>query len=219
MKQTILMLLALACAIAARAGEPSPIKIDKKTRTVSIACKVAPRKLPKLSEVYPLEVIATLPAPKGQKAHETVVVFDVQPSKVHKALESLGLKPGKPARGEKGVASGPPLAVFLELPLSGGTKRRVAIEKVLLDRKTGKAMPALKWYFTGSVMKQADPEKDTKVYGADATGTLITIFPVTDETVIQSNLSIKDEPLVKLKTNKKLLPPEGTKATLLIVAK
>ena len=51
MKQTILMTLALACGIATRAGEPSAIRIDKETRTVSIACKVAPRKLPKLSEV------------------------------------------------------------------------------------------------------------------------------------------------------------------------
>ena len=93
------------------------------------------------------------------------------------------------------------------------------IEKVLVDRKTGKPMPTLKWHFTGSVMKQPDPEKDEKVYGADLTGTLISIFPVTDETVIQSSLTMKDEPLIKLETDKKLLPAEGTQATLLIVAK
>lgn len=202
-------------------GQDSPagIKVDKDARTVTIACKVAPRKLPNLSEIYPLEVVATYPAPKGQKAHETVVVFDVKPSEVHKALEGLGLKPGKPAKGGEGVAEGPALAVFLELPVAGGATRRVPIEKAIVDRKTGKALPALKWFFTGSAMKQPDPEKDEKVYGADVSGTLISLFPVTDETVIQSNLSMKDEPLIKLETDKKLLPAEGTQAALLIVVK
>lgn len=195
------------------------IKVNAEAREVTISCKIAPRKLPNLNEIYPLEVIATHPSPKGQKAHETVVVFDIKPSEVHKALESLGLKAGKPAKGEEGAAVGPAVAVFLELPLAGGATRRVPIEKTLVDRKTGKAMPALKWFFTGSAMKQPDPDKDEKVYGADVTGTLISIFPVTDETVIQSNLTMKDEPLIKLETDKKLLPAEGVEATLVIVAK
>src|SRR5688572_23049189 len=129
----LLMLLGLGCANLASGQEGAAIKVDKDARTVSISCKVAPRKLPNLSEVYPLEAIATFPAPKGQKAHETVVVFDVKPSDVHRALESLGLKPGKPAKGEEAVASGPSLALFLELPLAGGTTRRVPIEKALVD--------------------------------------------------------------------------------------
>jgi hypothetical protein len=219
MLRPILMLLALETAGIAFAQEVSAIKIDKESRTVAVACKIAPRKLPNLSEVYPLEVIATYPSPQGQKAHETVVVFDVKPSDVHKALEGLGLAPGKPAKGAEGAATGPPLALYLELPVVGGATRRMPIEKTLVDRKTGKAMPALKWFFTGSVLKQPDPEKNDKVYGADVTGTLISIFPVTDETVIQSHLSMKDEPLIKLETDKKLLPPEGTPAVLLIMAK
>src|SRR5206468_806632 len=80
------------------------------------------------------------PAPKGQKAHETVVVFDVKPSEVHKALESLGLKAGKPHRGEGGAGTGPQVEVFLELPGEEKAKR-VPIEDTLLDIKTGKKMP------------------------------------------------------------------------------
>src|SRR5436190_7682292 len=88
-------------------GEKSGIIVDKEKKTVTIPCKIAPRKLPNLKQIYPLEVVATVPAPKGQKAHETVVVFDVKPSAVQKALESLGLKAGKPGLGERSKASGP----------------------------------------------------------------------------------------------------------------
>ena len=73
---------------------PAAVVIDKEKKTVTIPCAVAPRKLPNLNEIYPIEVIATYPAPKGQKAHETVVTFgDIKPSHVHQALEQLGLKP------------------------------------------------------------------------------------------------------------------------------
>ena len=198
------------------------IKVDKEKKSVSIPCKVAPRKLPDLSEVYPLEVICTLgkaaDGKRAQKSHETVVVSDVKPSEVAKALEGLGLKPGKPAKGEGAKADGPEVEVFIETTKDGATDRQ-PIEKLIVDRKTGKAMPKLKWHFTGSVMTQPDPDKPEKVYGADHTGTLIAIFPVTDETVIQTGLTMKEEKLIKLETNKKLLPAEGTDVTLVIVAK
>jgi hypothetical protein len=216
-----LVMTALLVAVAgasARAADkaPEPLSVDKEKKTVSIACKIAPRKLPNLAEIYPIEVIASHPAPKGQKAHETVVTFDVKPSDIHKALESLGLKAGKPAKGEGAAASGPEVKVFLELPSAEGVAKRIPIEKALVDKKTGKTMPNLKWLFTGSIMKQVDPTKDDKTYAADVSGTLIAVFPVTDEAVLQTNLTMKDEPLLKLETNTKVLPAEGTAATLIL---
>jgi outer membrane protein assembly factor BamB len=192
------------------------ITVDKQQRTVSLPCKVAPRKLPTLKEVYPLEVVATFPAPRGQKAHETVVTFECKPSEVHQALESLGLKPGKPARGEGVVASGPEVRIYLEVP--GITRKPwlIPIESVLVDARTGKSMPPLKWHFTGSAWRQPDPDKPDKVYGADLSGTLIALVPVTDETVCQTNLTLADERLIRLETNKNLLPPEGTEVRLII---
>jgi hypothetical protein len=74
----------------------------------------------------------------------------------------------------------------------------------------------VKWLFTGSAFKNPDPEKDDKVYGADLTGTLITIFPVTNDTVFQSNLDTKEESNWRLETNKKLLPKEGEALKLII---
>jgi len=198
------------------ADAPSGIVVDAVNKSITIPAKIAPRKLAKLDQIYPVEVIACWPESKnGQKAHETVVVFDIKPSEVHKALESFGLKAGKPAQGEGEKAEGPEVMVSLELP----DGKVVSIEKTLLDKKTGKPMPKLKWIFTGSIMSQPNPEKDEKVYGADMTGTLVGIFPVTNQVVIQTNLTMKDEPLLKLETDKKLLPPEGTPVKLIIKAK
>ena len=199
-------------------SRPGPyITVDRRKHALIVPCRIAPRKLPTLKEVYPIEVIATHPSPRGQKAHETVITCAVRPSSLHRALERLGLKPGKPASGE-GVATGAEVSVLLEFPGITGRPRVVPIEKTLVDRRTGRAMPALKWYFTGSAMRQPDPDKDQKVYGADLTGTFITLFPVTDDTVLQSNLTMVEERLLKLETNKDLLPDEGTPAKLIIRA-
>ncbi len=219
MRAKCLLFVALSLPASTSFAQDKPLVVDKEKKTLAIACTVAPRKLPKYKEIYPLEVVATYPDPKGQKAHETVVCFtDVKPSEVHKALEQLGLKPGKPAKGEAAVAQGPEVKVFLELPGPDGKPQRVPIERTMVDKKTGKPMPMLKWHFTGSVMKELDPEKDEKTYAADASGTLICIFPVTDETVIQANLKFKDQELLRLETNKDLLPKEGTPVKLVIEA-
>jgi hypothetical protein len=199
---------------------PGVLTVDKQKRTVTIECAIALRKLPTLDEIYPIEVIACYPAPRGQKAHETVVTFTgVKPSSVHKALEQLGLKPGKPAVGENGRGDGPEVRVLLEFTGPDGKVKRLPIEQTMVFRDSGKPVPALKWYFTGSVLKQPDPEKDEKVYGGDLTGTLMTLLPVTDETVLQSSLTAADETQFKLETDKKVLPKEGTPAKLILEVK
>ena len=203
----------------AQSAPRAAMVVDKKAKTITIPCKVAPRKLATLNEIYPLEVIACYPAPQGQKAHETVVTFDARPSDIHKALESFGLKPGAPARGDEGEASGPEVRLLLELPGVLDKPRLVPLEKTMVDTRTGKGMPALKFLFTGSAERQPDPDKPAKAYGADIGGTLVTIFPVTDETVFQTNLNMKDCRLLKLETNKNLLPEEGAELRLVIQVK
>lgn len=204
--------------VSAQDAKPA-FAVDKEKKAVLIPCVIAPRKLPNLEQVYPIEVIAAYAAPSGQKAHETVVTYTAKPSDIHKALVELGLQPGKPAKGEGAAATGPEVKLSLEIPGPGGTTRRLPIEKALVDKKTGKTLPPLKWHFTGSIDKQPDPNKPDKVYAADVTGTLIAVFPVTDETVFQSHLTMKEEPLIKMDTNKGLLPPEGTAVTLVIEIK
>jgi hypothetical protein len=222
MRSIVPLLLALAVVLVAQlpggAGknEPAGITVDKVKRTVSIDAKIAPRKLEYLKgEIYPIEVIACWPHPRGKKAHETVVTIDVMPSAVHKALEQLGLRPGTPVMGESDKPpQGPEVKVYIEVPDVAGETRRIPIEKALVDMKTGKQPKKLEWRFTGSVEKQADPTKPEKVYGADLSGTLGVIFPVSNETVLQTHLTMKEEKYLKLETNTKLLPKEGTQVKL-----
>lgn len=197
----------------------SGVTIDKEKRTVTVAAKVAPRKLPNLDQVYPIELIAGWGAPKGKKAHEIVVSIDSNPSEVHKGLEALGLKPGKAAKGENTKAEGPVVNVFFEVPAADGTAKRLTMDKVLLDPKSKKPAPKMTFRFTGSVMSAVDPNKpDEKKYGADLTGTLIALFPVTDECVLQTDWTMKEEKYLKLDVNPEVLPKEGGAIKLVIEA-
>lgn len=196
--------------------DPKVLVVDKAARTVTVHGTIAIRKLPNLEQVYPIEVIGTWNAPKAQKAHETVVTFKgVNPSDVHKALVELGLTPGKPAYGDAGKAAGPEVKLFLEFANGSGKVEKLSLDKCLVA-KDGKPVPEFKWHFTGSVMKEPDPEKPLQVYGADLTGTFISIFPVTDCCVLQSQLTMKDESAMKLETNAKVLPKEGTAVKLIV---
>lgn len=195
------------------------ITVDKAKNTVTIDAKIAPRKLANLDKIYPLEVIATWPAPKGKKAHETIVTIDAKPSDVHKALESLGLKSGKPVMGE-GEPKGAAVNVYILVDDSTGFPRKITMDKAMVDSRTGKPFPKnIQWRFTGSTMTQPDPNKNEKIYGADFSGTLMAIFPVTTETVLQTELTIKNEGIMKLEVNTKTLPKEGTAVKLVIEKK
>lgn len=216
-----LALLVIFCSATLAEDPPKGVVVDKDKGTVTVDAKMAPRKLedPKFKgEQWPLEVLACWGYPKGEKAHETVVTIDdVKPSDVHKGLESLGLKPGKPGRGEA-KAEGPEVNVYLEFAGPDDQPKRLPIEKCLSDPASGKPMPKVKWIFTGSAMSKPDPTKDETVYGADLRGTLITIFPVTDETVLQTSLTAKDMKFLrsKMETDPKVLPKVGTAVKLII---
>jgi hypothetical protein len=154
-------------------------------------------------------VVCTWPTPAGQKAHETVVVTEVKPSEVQRGLEQLGLKPGKPSSGPE-EPEGPEVKLSLVLMGPSGRERVVPMEKAIVDLRTGRSLPELSWRFTGSSMRQPDPNSPTKIYGADLTGTFATIYPVTSETVIQAALGINDQSSLKLELNKNVVPEENT---------
>jgi hypothetical protein len=219
------LVVALAVAAGTERGpaagqeKTAGVAVDKGKRTVTVPAKVAPRKLEHLKgEVYPIELIAGWGHPKGKKAHEIVVAIDVNPSDVHKGLEALGLKAGRPAKGPDAKAEGPAVLVYFEVP-EGGTSKKVALEKVLIDPKSKKQAPKMTFRFTGSAMVAPDPTKpDDKKYGADLTGSLICLFPVTDEVVLQTDWTMKEERYLKLDINPEVLPKEGGPVRLVIEA-
>lgn len=229
MKPLVLTLgcLALVALVGRSTAEErnSGVAVDKVKKTVTVDAKVAPRKLEHLKgEVYPIELIASWPHPKGKKAHETVLTFEANPSEVHKGLEEIGLKPGKPAKGsapKEGApdpkAEGPEVNVFIEVPDGVGGTKRLALDKVLMDPKTKKPPPKIAFIFTGSALTAPDPNKpDDKKYGADLTGSLICLFPVTDEVVLQTAWTMKEEKFLKLDVKPGVLPKEGTAVKLVI---
>jgi outer membrane protein assembly factor BamB len=193
------------------------VTVDRKNRRIDIPALMAPRKLPNLKDIYPLEVVCTWPTPAGQKAHETVVVTEVKPSEVQKALESLGLKPGKPSGGQE-VPQGPELKLSLIMLAPSGRERVIPIEKTILDVRTGKTLPELTWRFTGSSLR-TDADTGAKAYGADLSGTFMTIYPVSSETVIQGSLTMSDSSALKLELNKNVVPEENTEVKLRIEVK
>jgi hypothetical protein len=213
-------LLGLAALVAVSPAQQggAGFTVDKANKAVIVDAEIAPRKLPELSETYPLEVFATHTKKAGaQKSHETLLIVTAKPSDVHKALEGLGLKAGKPGLKGRNKPSGSELAIFIEWE-ADGKRNRVAAEDAIIDLKSNKTLAQFgqcKWMFTGSEMIFPDPEKDDKAYGADFSKTLVGIFPVTNETVIQSNL---EEGGTKLEASK-LVPPIGTKVKLVIQAK
>ena len=214
-----LLLVAQTTVAQEKKDKPAGVTVDAAKKCVLVDAKVAPRKLPNLDKEYPVELIAGWGAPKGKKAHEIVVAIDVDPSEVHEGLEQLGLKPGKPAKGENAKAEGPTVNVFIEVPDGAGGFKRVTLDKILWDPKTKKAPPRPTFVFTGSVATAPDPNKpDDKKYGADLTGSLICLFPVTDEVVLQTTWTMKEEKFLKLDVNPASLPKEGTPVKLVIEA-
>jgi len=221
----LLLTTVLPLGAADKDDKAPGITVDKEKRTITVACKVAPRKIddPAFKEIYPIEVVASWPfrkdPPGGLKAHETVVTFDfdTKPSMVHQALVDLGLKPGKPVKGGEAVPEGPEVKIFFEFEGSDGQPKKIPAQRALVGPNPKFKMPEFRWRFTGSVMKQPDPNKpDLKVYGADISGTLISVFPVTDETVFQTQMSMKEEKYLKLDTNKEALPMVGKPVKLII---
>ena len=228
MRRIVAAAIVLILTTASSADDKVPgVVVDKAKRTITIDAKVAPRKIEHPAykgEIYPIEVIACWPflgepGKGGEKAHETVVTIDtkLKPSAVHKALEELGLKPGEPVAVDGKVPKGPKINVYIEITGSDGEPKRLSMDKVLLDPKTKKPFPkSIEFRFTGSAMIQLDPEKPDKTYGADQSGTLIAMYPVTAKTVCQTSLTLKEEKYLKLETNKEVLPKEGTPVKLVL---
>ena len=75
-----------------------------------------------------------------------------------------------------------------------------------------------------SVLKQANIYFDGKcvshtvLFADGSKKTLGVIFPVSNQTVLQTSLTMKEEKFMKLETNTKVLPEEGTAVKLVIEA-
>ena len=148
-----------AAAAGATTDAAAGITVDKEKRTVTIAAKVAPRKLddPKFKEIYPIEVIATLPVPQGQEGprdgrhHRRQA--ERRPQGAGRAwASSRASRPRRPRTSRPG----PEVQLFLEIP-PGKAASACRSSSSWSTRRPSKPMPKVKWLFTGSAMVEAGP--------------------------------------------------------------
>lgn len=113
-----------------------------------------------LAETDPIEFFIT-PVSSG-KDYESLVVVWAQPSEVHKALEFIGLKPGRPINfmTNHHWPRGPRVVVKVE-----GKGEPVRIEEMAIDTESKKPLPLTGMVFTGSFTHT--DENGQKHYAAD----------------------------------------------------
>jgi hypothetical protein len=162
------------------------VKVDQANRTVRVAAEVNLR-VPKAGVLWPIEVVL---CQKGGKMHEAAFFTEAVPSEIHKALVSIGLKPGSPTdddeNGKPIPAKGERVDIFMEWRDVEGKEHREPAEKMLAygsgnsdPRKGGsksdlKSCPPQEWLFTGS-RKGLDPDSGKEIYGADQDKNIIVI--------------------------------------------
>ena len=101
----------------------------------------------------------------SQHAYEALMISFAQPSALHQALQFIGQEPGEPmdpgslrfwARGE-----------CCRLSVLRGKEPPIRLEKLLVDRRTGKTLTEEGFRFVGSRMVPALNDPGKKVYAAD----------------------------------------------------
>ncbi|MDA1141128.1 MAG: YdjY domain-containing protein [Planctomycetota bacterium] len=201
------LLIVLSCPTQA---EPGGIEIDAKAGTVRIPAKVLKQNVYEQLKGA-IEYIACAP---GGKQYEALFVCPVDPQELYQGLKQIGLNPGKPAK-EDGASyqlpQGGKLRITIEWKPDGALKS-VPVEDFVLDVKTGKAMPAMDWAFTGSRMA-VNPETGKTILQASVVMNLIALHHL-DATVLIQNPLEDGRDDNRYKVNLKALPEEGTEVVM-----
>ena len=145
-----------------------PIRVDTAKRELSVAGSI--------NDVTILEFVAN--TKNGQKAYESAITIDTDAITFNAALLLIGLDPKRavvPTRHfDPTPPEGDPIDIFVDAvirtPLAPPTTRRLRVEELLFDQRTGKTIPEGPWVYTGSGFVD-DP--NGRRYLADLDGVLI----------------------------------------------
>ena len=202
----------LACAPRGRAAEAGKsaklphVTFDVNKKQVRVECEA-------LRVEGPLEFFLCR---AGTAEHEAVLRSRALPSHVHVALLAVGLKPGAPLTFVEATEKwlpphGPPLNMSVEFEKDGKTVSYPAY-RWLLDMKTKKEPKAFQWVFTGSRVMQGDDNR----YAADDTGYMVTLVNFDFAMIDVPDLVSSSNEALEWVANLDLMPPKGTKVTLVI---
>lgn len=193
-----------ATAPAEKSGKFPHVEFDVAKRQVRVQCEA-------LAVDAPLEFFVCL---AGTAEHEAVMRTAAKPSHIHTALLAIGLKPGQPMTFLEATKKwlppqGPPLQMSVAFQKDGKTVNYPA-HRWLRDIQTKKEPPAFTWIFAGS---RVTPEGR---YGADDTGYIVTLVNFDYAMIDIPNLVSSSNDLLEFERNADLMPPKGTKVTLVI---
>ena len=185
-------------------GELPHVQVDVKNRQVRVDAET-------LAVDAPLEFFAVV---NGTNEHESVLRSPAKPSHVHLGLVMIGLEPGSPVKYSEAAKKwipphGPPLQISVEYEQDGKTTK-VPAYRWMRDIKTKKPMPPMTWIFAGSrVMEDGN-------YAADVTGYLVSVVNF-DLTLIDiPQLASSANETLEWERNPDVMPPKGTKVTMVI---
>jgi acylphosphatase len=194
--------------LAAGAALAGAVTVDETARAVRVPAVVAKQGTYKVLK----GAIEYVLVASGGKEYESLFVTQCPPAGIDAALRKLGVVPGKPAEGDQ-PPTGAPLRILVEYEQDGRTVSRVAGEFVLYT-KTGKALAAAEWPYTGST-KGFDPQADKEVLQAVLTKSIIGLH-LTDSSPLIQNARPEAKAENIYKANAAVLPPTGAAVTIVL---
>lgn len=205
-------LWAMAVALAAQNADKP--EIDEKAGTVAFGAKAVKQDVyAELKGVIEYAIVN-----KGGKAYESLFEASVDPIGLREALQKIGVEPGKPAYEDDDGKAHPPSGGKLSIRVEwkdGEKPRSEPIEAFIVDTTTGKAMAPVQWLFTGS-KKGFVPALERPDFMVLNTNNLVALHH-SDGTVLATNPTASTSGN-RYKTNKDLLPKEGTSVRIVMQA-
>ncbi|MCX6927695.1 MAG: YdjY domain-containing protein [Verrucomicrobia bacterium] len=158
----------------------------------------------------------TIIGDESQHAYESLIISFAKPSAVHQALAFIGKQPGQPAdaaalrfwaKGECFV-----LSILKE------NEPPFRLEQMVMDRRTGKPLPAEGFRFTGSRTVPGVKDPQTEVYAADVYQpmAIVSLFNSPYSVLEVPYRASKDEVYQNTVVNPELVLTNGGLLTLLI---
>lgn len=159
-----------------------------------------------------LEMFACL---KGTKEHEAIVAVPTKAMVVHAALVSQGADPGHPAEfiPKYKPATGPRIDVTLFWTDKDGKRHQAPAQDWIINTRTDKPMTE-HWVFGGSGFYE-DEDTGAKYYRAED-GDFICISNFNTAMLDLPIESSQSNEALLFKANTKVIPPLGTKLTLVL---